>query len=184
MSQNVMSAVVLQTPIGIIHSTHTSKGVQSIKLDQSYNENPTIINKNFGASNVEVIDHSGPLDENVKSFIDWLKAFFGDGQMRSLPAIDNEIIDKQNFTGLVLRTLMMKTSCGSTLSYADLAKLCNSPKACRAVGQAMRANPIPLIVPCHRVVGSNGKLGHYMSGKGDNIKAWLLDHEKMAAGAL
>lgn len=176
----IMLRLVLNTPIGIITTNHTSKGVHDIKLDQTFNNNPSIIAKAASTSGVNIVDADGPITSEVQKFIDWLKVFFDDGQSKSLPAVDNEIIQKENFTGLVLRTLM-ETSYGDTLSYAELAKLCNSPKACRAVGQAMRSNPVPLIVPCHRVVGSNGKLGHYMSGKGDNIKAWLIDHEKQVS---
>jgi methylated-DNA-[protein]-cysteine S-methyltransferase len=64
---------------------------------------------------------------------------------------------------------------GTTISYGDLAERIGRPKAVRAVGTANGANPIPLIIPCHRVIGSNGKLTGY--GGGLEIKEKLLAHE-------
>lgn len=65
---------------------------------------------------------------------------------------------------------------GETKSYAWLAKHINNEKAVRAVGTANGANPIALIIPCHRVIGSNGKLTGYAGGLG--LKAKLLMHEE------
>lgn len=64
---------------------------------------------------------------------------------------------------------------GSTISYAQLAKRIGEPGAVRAVGSANGANPVAVIVPCHRVIGSNGTLTGY--GGGLDRKQWLLAHE-------
>jgi methylated-DNA-[protein]-cysteine S-methyltransferase len=64
---------------------------------------------------------------------------------------------------------------GTTLSYGQLAGKLNRPDASRAVGAANGANPIPIVVPCHRVIGGNGTLTGY--GGGLTHKKWLLDHE-------
>lgn len=53
---------------------------------------------------------------------------------------------------------------GETRSYGQLAQALGNPKACRAVGSANRSNPIPVIIPCHRVIGANGKLVGFASG--------------------
>jgi len=66
--------------------------------------------------------------------------------------------------------------CGSTTSYGELARSIGRPAAVRAVGLANGANPVAVVVPCHRVIGSNGSLTGY--GGGIERKAWLLDHEK------
>ncbi|MGF1688690.1 methylated-DNA--[protein]-cysteine S-methyltransferase [Photobacterium japonica] len=68
---------------------------------------------------------------------------------------------------------------GVTCSYADIANAIENPKAVRAVGAANGKNPIPIIVPCHRVIGSSGKLTGYAGGL--DKKVWLLDHEKRSA---
>ncbi|MEN6325713.1 MAG: methylated-DNA--[protein]-cysteine S-methyltransferase [Syntrophomonas sp.] len=65
---------------------------------------------------------------------------------------------------------------GETRSYQEIAQSIDNKKACRAVGQANNRNPIPIIIPCHRVIGANGKLVGYGSGLG--IKAKLLELEK------
>jgi methylated-DNA-[protein]-cysteine S-methyltransferase len=64
---------------------------------------------------------------------------------------------------------------GARISYGELARRLGRPDAARAVGAANGANPIAIVVPCHRVVGSDGSLTGY--GGGLPIKRWLLDHE-------
>jgi methylated-DNA-[protein]-cysteine S-methyltransferase len=59
---------------------------------------------------------------------------------------------------------MQEIPFGQTISYGELAKRIGSPKASRAVGAANRSNPIPIVIPCHRVIGSNGKLTGFGGG--------------------
>ena len=66
---------------------------------------------------------------------------------------------------------------GQVMTYGELAAAVGSPAASRAVGQAMARNRWPLIVPCHRVVGSSGKLTGYSGMGGTATKQWLLDQE-------
>jgi methylated-DNA-[protein]-cysteine S-methyltransferase len=65
---------------------------------------------------------------------------------------------------------------GETISYAELARRIESPKAVRAVGAANGRNPLMIIVPCHRVIGADGSLTGF--GGGIERKRWLLDHER------
>jgi methylated-DNA-[protein]-cysteine S-methyltransferase len=69
---------------------------------------------------------------------------------------------------------------GGTASYADIAKAVGRPKAVRAVGAANGANPISLIIPCHRVIGTDGRLVGY--GGGLDRKEWLIEHEWKHSG--
>ena len=69
---------------------------------------------------------------------------------------------------------------GETVSYLDIAQALNNEKAVRAVGAANGQNPIVIVVPCHRVIGSNGKLTGY--GGGLWRKEWLLNHEGVVVG--
>lgn len=66
---------------------------------------------------------------------------------------------------------------GETRSYGDVAKALGNPGASRAVGLANNANPLPIIVPCHRVIGANGALVGF--GGGLDTKVWLLRHENI-----
>ncbi len=64
---------------------------------------------------------------------------------------------------------------GEVKSYAQIAQLAGNARAVRAAGSANATNPLPLVIPCHRVIASNGGLGGY--GGGLKMKQWLLDHE-------
>ena len=66
---------------------------------------------------------------------------------------------------------------GKTLTYGQLAAACGSPKAARAVGNVMASNRFPLVVPCHRVVGSGGGLGGFSAPQGTELKKQLLKRE-------
>ncbi len=70
---------------------------------------------------------------------------------------------------------LRKIRCGTTISYAELARRVGRPRAVRAVGLANGQNPISIVVPCHRVIGSDGSLTGY--GGGLDRKKWLLQHE-------
>jgi methylated-DNA-[protein]-cysteine S-methyltransferase len=67
---------------------------------------------------------------------------------------------------------------GTTRSYGDVARAIGAPKAVRAVGGANNRNPIAIVIPCHRVIGSDGTLVGY--GGGLDCKTWLLKHEQKA----
>jgi methylated-DNA-[protein]-cysteine S-methyltransferase len=75
---------------------------------------------------------------------------------------------------------LVKIPYGATISYLTLARQVGRPKASRAVGQANGANPVALIIPCHRVIGADGTLTGY--GGGLPLKQALLDFERRTAG--
>jgi methylated-DNA-[protein]-cysteine S-methyltransferase len=70
---------------------------------------------------------------------------------------------------------LRKIPCGATASYGEIARKIGRPAAVRAVGMANNANPIGIVVPCHRVIGASGSLTGY--GGGIERKRWLLEHE-------
>ncbi|HMV50592.1 MAG TPA: methylated-DNA--[protein]-cysteine S-methyltransferase [Blastocatellia bacterium] len=76
---------------------------------------------------------------------------------------------------------LQKIPFGQTMSYGEMARHISKPNACRAVGAANGRNPVSIIVPCHRLIGSNGKLTDY--GGGLERKAWLLAHERKPKSA-
>jgi len=75
---------------------------------------------------------------------------------------------------------LLKVPYGSVISYGELAAKAGSPRAARAVGGVMASNPFPLIVPCHRVVNADGRIGHYSAAHGSKTKTWLLEFEGRA----
>ncbi len=70
---------------------------------------------------------------------------------------------------------LLKIPYGETRTYKDIAEAIGNPKAYRAVGNALNKNPVLIVVPCHRVIGSNGQLTGF--GGGIELKAWLLKLE-------
>lgn len=106
------------------------------------------------------------------------KAYFQLGEYfnRSRKVFDLPLkLEGTDFQKSVWRELM-KIPYGKTASYLDIAKAVGNPKACRAVGMANNKNNIAIVVPCHRVIGSGGKLVGYAGGL--DIKQKLLDFEK------
>lgn len=81
------------------------------------------------------------------------------------------------FTRLVMEEVA-RIPYGETRSYGDVARAAGSPRAARAVGNIMARNPFPVLVPCHRVVRSNGEPGGF--GGGPGLKAWMLEMETRA----
>jgi methylated-DNA-[protein]-cysteine S-methyltransferase len=67
---------------------------------------------------------------------------------------------------------------GRTISYSGLAKKIGRPTAVRAVGGALAKNPLPLIIPCHRIIRGDGKIGGFSAAGGTDLKAKLLRHEQ------
>ena len=105
-----------------------------------------------------------------------LKRYF-DGDMAGLDAIKTDAAGTE-FQRACWKNLR-KIPAGTTTSYGALAKKLGKPNAMRAVGLANGANPIAVVVPCHRVIGSDGSLTGY--GGGLERKRWLLDHERKNA---
>ena len=73
---------------------------------------------------------------------------------------------------------------GEAISYGDLGRATGRPTAGRAVGGAVGANPVPIIVPCHRVLASNNRITGYSGGNGIPTKVWLLEHEGIDFGSV
>ena len=75
---------------------------------------------------------------------------------------------------------LCKIPFGKTASYGEIAERIGKPKACRAVGMANKKNPIPIIIPCHRIIGKDGSLTGF--GGGLSVKKQLLDLESPVGG--
>lgn len=100
-----------------------------------------------------------------------LKEYFAGRRKQFDVALDLEGTEFQQSVWQALQTVPW----GKVCSYGELAKQIDRPKAVRALGAANGRNPVPIIVPCHRVIGANGKLTGYFGG--ESIKAFLLTLE-------
>ena len=80
----------------------------------------------------------------------------------------------------LVQSALREIPAGTTVTYGQLARRIGHPGSSRAVGMASGSNPVPIVVPCHRVIGANGALTGY--GGGLDRKRWLLAHEGAPAG--
>ncbi|XP_067310733.1 methylated-DNA--protein-cysteine methyltransferase isoform X2 [Pseudorasbora parva] len=168
----VLRDVILSSPVGEILLSACEKGVHTIHIK-------------LGTAKEESVRPVGQseISPELQCCVDWLQCYFMKPESIStlpLPALHHPLMQSDSFKGHVLSTLFKEVGLGKTVSYKQLAEMVGNPNAVRAVGSAMKKNPIPLIVPCHRVLRSSGDSGSYMGGKGDDIKVWLLTHEKKA----
>jgi len=118
----------------------------------------------------EIVDRDAPVIAQTRK---WLARYFaGTNADASAIPLDLRGADFERRVWKALREIPP----GETRSYGAIAKALGSVNASRAVGAANGANPVAIIVPCHRVIGSTGALTGY--GGGLDKKTWLLDHER------
>jgi methylated-DNA-[protein]-cysteine S-methyltransferase len=118
----------------------------------------------------EIVDGETPVIAGTR---EWLRAYFA-GESADISPLTLEMRGAP-FEVRVWNALK-NIPAGTTTTYGAIAREVGSPDASRAVGMANGANPIAIIVPCHRVIGSNGTLTGY--GGGLETKSWLLSHER------
>lgn len=97
---------------------------------------------------------------------------------RELQTFDLPLLPAPSAEAQAARAAMIAIPFGATATYGALAAKTGS--SARAFGQACGSNPLPIIVPCHRVIGSDGSFGYYSAGDGPRTKDWLLAHEGAA----
>lgn len=104
-----------------------------------------------------------------------------DGWLRGRTTVCDVPVDLDGVEGFrrdVLETLRREVGWGQTVSYGDLAARAGRPRAARAVGAAMASNPLPFVIPCHRVLAAGGRIGGYGGGRNAiELKRELLARE-------
>ena len=100
------------------------------------------------------------------------------GRVTDIKICPEVVNSNNNFRQKVLLTLKNEVKFGETISYGDLARLSGSPRGAQAAGSAVSNNPISFVIPCHRVIKSDGSIGNYSKGTKNGIKEWLIDFEK------
>ncbi|MGA7563126.1 MAG: methylated-DNA--[protein]-cysteine S-methyltransferase [Desulfobaccales bacterium] len=156
-----LTVSLADTPLGGIILYFTPKGLAALDFAGE-----------AGEIDLERASIAETVDPMIGSVVKELRAFLAGApaDFRDLP------LDLQG-TPFQLRVWqeLRRIPWGGTISYRELARRAGSPKALRAVGQANAVNPIPIIIPCHRVISADGSLGGYSSGLWR--KCWLLKHE-------
>lgn len=160
----------VKTPIGDLMLVADAKG--ALRMLEFYNKpkrwRPEFKRRFDGAAFTRKVDPFGLARKLTRYF---------EGDLAALDEIETAA-DGTEFQRACWKNLR-KIPAGTTMSYGALAKKLGKPAAMRAVGLANGANPIAVVVPCHRVIGSNGSLTGY--GGGLKRKQWLLDHERKFA---
>ncbi len=127
----------------------------------------------------EVQDASGSTLEAVEAATGQLAEYLQGTRHVFDIRIDWSVLSS-DFQRVVLKAVMA-IPYGEIRTYGQIAGLVGYPRAPRAVGRANATNPMPLVIPCHRVIGSDGKLHGYGGYGGLKTKQWLLDHEAATA---
>ena len=117
-------------------------------------------------------DESSPDRRVARQLDDWFAGTRHDFDL------DLDLHGIDGFRRVALETLAREVQWGETVTYGELADLAGRPRAARAAGSAMRDNPLPFVVPCHRVVAAGGRIGGYGGGRNAvALKRTLLARE-------
>ena len=161
----------VDTPIGPLGVAATDAGLVRVALHPGEEDFVEDLVDNISP---RVIEHPKKLDAVRKE----LDQYFNGKRTSFSLQIDWQL--SRGFRRMVLETLFSQVHFGEVVSYHELATRVGNPKASRAVGTAMATNPVPIVVPCHRVLRTGGALGGY--GGGLEMKRQLLTHEGSLLG--
>ena len=163
MSQTKPITLSISTPDGVFVAHYSATGLCGLNFPSGKNKSG-------------IQSDADPLPRQVQSWhsttVKALKQVLAGKAPETLPPLD--LSSGTNFQQQVWQALL-KISCGQTLSYGEVAKAIGNAKALRAVGGACGANPIPVLVPCHRVLAAHQRLGGFSSDP--NWKRTLLTRE-------
>ena len=159
--------VVSSTPFGPIYIAVTKQGIAALGFDNSEENFIARLQKHHRAP----IVHS---PQHVKEAVSQLRDYFsGQREVFDLPL---DLRSLTSFQRNVLTTIQ-EIPVGETISYGGLARRIGKPGSARAVGRALGSNPIPIVIPCHRVLAADGSLGGYSGRGGVSTKQALLELE-------
>jgi methylated-DNA-[protein]-cysteine S-methyltransferase len=149
-----------ESPIGPLTVLAGARGVRRIEVGTAAFEADDV---NGDVSAVEVCDDEVAVE---------LDEYFAGRRTRFTIPVDLSAVDA-GFSRGIYEVLQREVPFGETVSYGELAEMAGHPGAARAVGNAMSRNPVPIVVPCHRVVAAGGRIGGY-GPSGVGTKRMLL----------
>jgi methylated-DNA-[protein]-cysteine S-methyltransferase len=159
----------VETPVGWIATVFSNAGLRSLLIETDRESLTHRLNILYPQS---LQDSHGA---DVAAALGQLREYFA-GRRRQF----DMPLDFRGLSDFSLRVLdaLQKIPFGQTVTYGELGGRIGRPRAARAVGRVMASNRLPLVLPCHRVIGSLGALTGYSGGQGIATKQWLLEFEK------
>jgi methylated-DNA-[protein]-cysteine S-methyltransferase len=154
---------VIDSPVGLLTLVASAEGLRGLVWLQDHD-----LQRRLAGADPNQRDPTGVLDETARE----LDEYFAGERIEFEVPLDPVGTPFQLAAWMALRSIPY----GETVSYGDQARRLGDVRKSRAVGAANGKNPISIIVPCHRVIGSDGSLVGF--GGGLSTKAWLLDHER------
>jgi O-6-methylguanine DNA methyltransferase len=161
----VIHYTITNFPIGKLLISNSNKGITHILFEYQILQFESIIKKKF--PNETIVRDDKSLTQTVlqlKEYFSRERESFNLALDLAMPPFHQKVLDA-----------VKKIPFGKTISYSDVAERAGNIKAARAAGSANANNPIPIIIPCHRVLASGGRLGGYAGGL--KIKNYLLNLE-------
>jgi methylated-DNA-[protein]-cysteine S-methyltransferase len=157
-----------RSPVGGLWLAVSERGLVAVDFDRPESEFRQGLERRLRRHALRADD---PTARARRQLVDYLK---GRRRRFSLP------VDLSHLTAFQRSVLQAAQAVprGQVSTYGQIARRIGKPRAARAVGQALGSNPVPIVVPCHRVLGSDGSLHGYSGGRGIETKAWLLRLEQ------
>lgn len=163
---------LFESALGNIALAWSEKGVAHLQLPEEDDEHTLRLLRMRLPANAVRVEAPGWVSKIIASLRLHL-----DGQLQDFSDLKLDLDSCSPFARLVYEECR-KIPCGLLLSYSQLAERISKPKSSRAVGRALGANPVALIIPCHRVVGKSGKMTGFSAYGGCNTKMRLLSIER------
>jgi O-6-methylguanine DNA methyltransferase len=165
---------MLPTPLCPLWLSFSEKGLQAVYFNNPGQESGPLWPVNQQQTDPEL---AARLHQWRQETVTAFRAYFA-GETETFDHLTLDLLGTP-FQIKVWQTLR-RAPFGTITSYQSLAEALGRPRSARAIGGAMRANPLPIIIPCHRVIAANGSLGGYSAGV--QYKRLLLSHEQVASG--
>jgi methylated-DNA-[protein]-cysteine S-methyltransferase len=152
----------ITSPIGDVFFVWGEEGVLILSfIEKNYSEKLS----NFIKHNFRIIRSTSKLETQLKEYFEGVRKEFNIKLLASGTPYQKRVWRE-----------LLKVPYGETVSYGELAKRIGNPKGARSIGMAVHLNPIGIIIPCHRVIMSNGEIGGFAGPV--FRKKWLLEHER------
>ena len=155
-------------PLGEVWVAVTEKGLFRLQFPSTAEKFKAVVSKDTSAQLVWDEKQTNPVLKQLQEYAAGRRKDF---------TLQIDWTDVGDFQRLALEATAL-IPYGATATYKQIAEKAGKPNGARAAGRAEATNRVPLVIPCHRVLGSDGKLHGYGAGNGLATKEWLLKHEK------